>query len=102
MRKAKIFVHNREAGILFEYEKGGKYSYKYHDNYDGEPVSVTIPLRPEPYNFDQFPPFFDGLLPEGYQLESLLRIKKIDRDDLFSQLMATGKDMVGAVTVEEL
>ncbi len=26
------------------------------------------------------PPFFDGLLPEGAQLEGLLRLRKIDRE----------------------
>jgi len=41
-------------------------------------------------------------LPEGIQLEGLLKIRKIDRADYFSQLMAVGNDMVGAVTVEEI
>jgi serine/threonine-protein kinase HipA len=36
------------------------------------------------------------------QLEGLLKIRKIDRDDCFSQLMAVGEDMIGAVTVREI
>jgi serine/threonine-protein kinase HipA len=35
-------------------------------------------------------------------LEGLLRQKKIDRSDLFFQLVAVGGDLVGAVTVEEV
>jgi serine/threonine-protein kinase HipA len=35
-------------------------------------------------------------------LDGMLRQLKIDRNDLFSQLVAVGKDMVGAVTVEEI
>jgi serine/threonine-protein kinase HipA len=35
-------------------------------------------------------------------LEGLLKIKKIDKNDHFSQLMAVGEDMVGAVTVREI
>jgi serine/threonine-protein kinase HipA len=58
-----------------------------------------MPIRNEPYLFPGFPPFFDGLLPEGVQLESLLRRKKIDKNDYFSQLVAVGADMVGSVTV---
>ena len=54
----------------------------------------------EPFLFDTFPPFFDGLLPEGFQLEALLRRRKLDRDDKFGQLIAVGADTVGAVTVE--
>jgi serine/threonine-protein kinase HipA len=35
-------------------------------------------------------------------LEALLRIRKIDRDDLFGQLVAVGADLVGAATVREI
>ena len=40
--------------------------------------------------------------PETIMLEGLLRISKIDQKDYFSQLMATGADLVGAVTVEPM
>ena len=52
--------------------------------------------------FDEFPPFFEGLLPEGIQLDALLRQTKIDRNDFFSILLITGKDLVGSVTLEEV
>jgi len=81
-------------------EKGRKYQFEYRDGYSGEPVSLTMPVRQQVWEFDRFPPFFEGLLPEGFQLESLLKQMKIDRDDHFSQLMAVGQDMVGAVTVQ--
>ena len=45
---------------------------------------------------------FDGLLPEGVQLTALLQRGKIDKHDLFSQLVAVGADLVGAVTIEVL
>lgn len=35
-------------------------------------------------------------------LEGLLRQRKIDRNDCFSQLIAVGLDMPGAVTAEEM
>lgn len=102
MRSAKVFVHSLEVGVLTEIDLSKKYSFQYNRGYSGNLVSLSLPVRAEPYNFDQFPPFFDGLLPEGYQLDALLRIKKIDRNDLFSQLIAIGQDMVGAVTVREV
>lgn len=52
--------------------------------YAGSAVSLTMPQRTEPYCFDTFPPLFDGLLPEGLQLEALLRKHKIDRSYLSS------------------
>ncbi len=102
MRKAEVSMHGKRAGILEETEKGKKYFFIYDPQYSGEPVSLTMPLRREKYEFAVFPPFFEGLLPEGVQLEGLLRINKIDRDDFFSQLTAVGGDMVGAVTVREV
>lgn len=102
MRKAKIFVNGTEAGMLLELEFGKKYQFSYLGNYTGNPVSLTMPLSQNIYEFDVFPPFFDGLLPEGYQLEGLLKFGKIDRNDLFAQLVAVGNDLVGNVTVKEI
>jgi len=102
MRQAKVLINNLSAGIFTEIIPLKSYSLSYSENYNGIPISLTLPLRKESYNFDHFPSFFDGLLPEGYQLEALLKIKKIDKNDLFSQLIATGGDLVGAVTVEEM
>jgi serine/threonine-protein kinase HipA len=102
MRQAKIYVNNMEAGILKEFEFGKKYQFEYNKEYDKSPVSLTLPLSQRIYEFDSFPSFFDGLLPEGYQLEGLLKIGKIDRNDFFAQLMAVGDDLVGNVTVKEI
>ena len=101
MRNTEVFVHNFPAGTLKEEIKGREYIFVYHDDYSGEPVSLTMPVSRKKYHFKKFPPFFEGLLPEGPQLESLLRIAKIDRDDLFSQLISIGLDTVGAVTLRE-
>ena len=68
---------------------------------DGPPVSLTLPVREEPWVFADFPAFLEGLLPEGPQLESILRKHKIDRGDWFRQLMVVGQDVVGSLTVEE-
>ena len=100
MKKAIVFVHEKRAGVLSQ-ENLGNYRFVYDEHYDGEAVSLTMPKRQKEYDFTTFPPFFEGLLPEGIMLEGLLRINKIDRTDYFSQLIATGNDLVGAVTVKE-
>ena len=102
MRKAKIYVKGKEAGTLTEVVRGKEYVFEYLNGYDGLEVSRTMPLKAKIYKFDKFPPFFDGLLPEGIQLEGLLKLKKIDKYDYFSQLIAVGDDMVGVVTVKEV
>jgi serine/threonine-protein kinase HipA len=102
MRKANVKMHDVPAGILEEQERGKLYTFGYFPEYAGPPISLTMPSRAREYSFAGFPPFFEGLLPEGSQLEGLLRQRKIDRDDLFSQLTAVGNDLVGAVTVQEI
>ena len=102
MRKAKVYVKGIEAGILAEFVQGKEYVFEYLDGYDGLEVSRTMPKNIRVYRFGIFPPFFDGLLPEGIQLEGLLKIRKIDKHDYFSQLIAVGEDMVGVVTVKEV
>jgi serine/threonine-protein kinase HipA len=101
MRKAKIYVKGAEVGTLTELQQGKDYLFEYLDGYEGLEISRTMPKNVKIYKFDKFPPFFDGLLPEGIQLDGLLKIKKIDRKDHFSQLIAVGNDLVGVVTVKE-
>lgn len=100
IKKAKIFVNKVLAGMLYEVEKGKKYRFTYLDNYRGASVSLEMPLTQKTYEYDKFPPFFDGILPEGIMLDSLLRSEKIDRYDYLSQLIAVGKNVVGNVTIE--
>lgn len=109
MRKANIYMHGILAGVLEELDKGGagttrapSYRFGYVDGYAGQPVSLTMPITGAPYDFNRFPPIFDGLLPEGVMLEGLLRAKKIDRTDCFGQLIAVGQDMVGAITAAKI
>jgi serine/threonine-protein kinase HipA len=102
MKRAKVFVDGKESGILTEIELGKNYIFEYFEEYGGSQVSLTMPVNQKRFSFDSFPPFFDGLLPEGFQLDGLLKFGKIDRNDLFSQLMAVGSDLVGNVTIEEI
>lgn len=61
-----------------------------------------MPVSHRAYSFNDFPPFFEGLLPEGMMLEGLLKINKIDRKDYLTQLGAIGGGVVGAVTVKAI
>lgn len=101
MQIADVFFQDMLAGQLTRSSAGGSYCFSYSPDYAGPPISLTMPVRNKPFEFDDFPPFFDGLLPEGFQLESLLRQKKLDRNDCFGQLLLVGADTVGAVSVRE-
>ncbi|MGA1825146.1 MAG: HipA N-terminal domain-containing protein [bacterium] len=102
MKRAKVFFQNIPAGILEERILGKEYIFRYFSDYQGPPISLTMPVEKKNFFYSTFPPFFEGVLPEGMQLDGLLRLRKIDKNDLFSQLVAVGSDLVGAVTVEEI
>ena len=98
MRTAQVYYQKIHAGTLAELDDK-TYEFKYHEEYKGPRISLTMPTTTKKYSYKEFPPFFDGLLPEGPQLESLLKQKKIDKKDYLSQLIAVGEDLVGAVTL---
>ena len=95
---AEVYQCDKLAGYLQE-DRDGLWRFTYKDDYEGSPVSLTLPIRKEPYTFEDFPPVFEGLLPEGPQLEALLKKHKIDRHDAFTQLITGGTDLVGSLSV---
>jgi serine/threonine-protein kinase HipA len=99
MKLARIYQQNQIAGLL-EARDDGTYRFAYDDAFRGEPVSLTMPTSQRVWEFPRFPAPFEGLLPEGVQLEALLRLRKLDRNDLFSQLLAVGRDVVGSLRIE--
>jgi serine/threonine-protein kinase HipA len=100
MRKAEIYQQGKLAGILEEIDQNN-YRFTYTSGYTGEPISLALKVREVPYEFNKFPSLFEGLLPEGMQLEALLRKYKVDKNDMFQQLLIVGLDVVGSLTVQE-
>jgi serine/threonine-protein kinase HipA len=101
LRCAEVRQLDELAGHLTE-RPGGGWCFAYLDAYTGPPISLTLPVRPEPYESAALPPALEGLLPEGLQLEALLRKLKIDRHNTFRQLVTVGADLVGSLTIHEV
>jgi serine/threonine-protein kinase HipA len=99
MRTARILVEETEAGILTEIVMGKEYRFDYHALYTGSSVSLTMPVSQQTFHYNSFPPFFEGLLPEGHQLEGLLRHSNTHPGDLFSQLLLIGNNTIGAIRI---
>jgi serine/threonine-protein kinase HipA len=100
MRIAEVSQNAVLAGILEERENGFRFTYD--PQFKGEPVSLAMPRGKAVWEFSAFPPAFEGLLPEGARLEALLRRRKLDKSDLFGQLMAVGSDVVGSLSFKEV
>ncbi len=99
MKRAHVYQQDQLAGLLEE-RGDGTYRFTYDVAFHGEPVSLTMPTRRRVWDFPRFPAPFEGLLPEGVQLDGLLRLRKLDHNDLFSQLLAVGRDVVGSLRIE--
>ena len=67
-RKGYVYIQNHFSGIIAETEEGYIFTYDqdYLDREDAVAVSLTLPLRQEPYETTILFPFFDGLIPDGF------------------------------------
>jgi serine/threonine-protein kinase HipA len=103
-RSCKVFFKNIPAGIVWQDEDG--YGFKYDKEYlqlkDAASVSLTLPLREEPYLSKTMIPFFDGLIPEGWLLDITVKNWKINPNDRMELLLIACKDCLGAVSIEPI
>lgn len=102
-RRGLVYVHDRFAGVIEERDDVFAFTYDadYLEQPDATPASLTMPPRPEPYESKTFPPFFDGLLPEGWLLDIAVRHWKLDPRDRMGLLLSVCEDCIGAVHVVE-
>jgi serine/threonine-protein kinase HipA len=101
MRKAEVLFYDRPAGILEELEHGYRFTYlqDYLKDSQAVPVSLSLPLRPEPFEDKRLFPFFDGLIPEGWLLDIAEGTWKLDPRDRMGLLLACCRDCIGAAGV---
>lgn len=102
MRRAEVRVNGRIAGILTE-ELDKTYSFEYQEDYltdqSAIAVSLTLPMRKEPYRSPYLFPCFSNLLSEGANKALQCKLHKLDADDEFGLLLATAQyDCIGALT----
>ncbi|MFH1191323.1 MAG: HipA N-terminal domain-containing protein [Candidatus Omnitrophota bacterium] len=100
LRNARVFYNEDLAGHISETADG--YLFQYHKDFlkKNIPISISLPIREEPYASTELFSFFRGLLPEGWYLDIVTATQKVDREDLFGLLICTtGVDTIGAVTV---
>ena len=103
-RSGRVLLSGQVAGVIEELGDKTRFTYspEWLARQDAVPVSLTLPLRTEPYESQGLHPFFENLLPEGWLLEVSSKKLKISKDDPFGLLIATCGDCVGAVEIEAL
>ena len=104
MRKAEVSMFGVLAGRLIE-DDNGDYAFTYDREYLAKPqaipVSLTLPLTAEPIKSRELPPFFDGLIPEGWLLDIAQDTWKLNPRDRMGLLLACCHNCIGAVSIKE-
>lgn len=101
-RRGVVFL-DREAVGAIEETTGGmtfRYDAAWLARADARAISLTLPLRSEPYASSGLLPFFAGLLPEGWLFDISISTLKLAPDDGFGLLLALCRDCIGAVRIE--
>lgn len=82
----------------------GSLSLRYEDRWlqtaGAFPLSVTMPLRADPYPSDVISPWLANLLPEEEQLQVLTRSLGLDQADVLAVLAEIGGDTAGALSFD--
>jgi serine/threonine-protein kinase HipA len=100
--KLSVYLHNSVAGQIWLDDTSRfsfQYDYSYIEDPDAIPLSLSLPLREEPYLNDTARPFFSNLLPEGEVRSLVAKIKQISEHNDFKLLEAIGGECAGAVSI---
>lgn len=105
MRSAHIYYKDVVAGILTETDDG-EYRFEYNSSYvtahPKQVITLTMPVRSEPYTDKRLFPFFEGLIPEGWLLDIAANSWKLNPNDRMGLLLACCRNCIGAVSVIEI
>ncbi|MDO4898780.1 MAG: HipA domain-containing protein [Rothia sp. (in: high G+C Gram-positive bacteria)] len=97
---ADVYLAGQIVGRLARTIEGGV-EFSYLPTYKGPEITRTLPLGKVSAGrgVGALPPFFAGLLPEGYRLTLLQKSTKTSLDDELTLLLAVGQDVPGNVQV---
>ena len=106
MQRGEVYRNRDYVGTL-ERDDNNVYSFQYANDYLDQPmsqaISVTFPLKKEPFISNDLFAFFCQFLAEGSLKELQCKELKIDIDDDFSRLLkTTQEDTIGSITIKEI
>lgn len=105
----KIEVYAERAGVSFhagtiETTPGAGESFAYCSGWLSDPaarpLSVTLPLRPEPFPAKKMRPYFEGLLPEEGARRAIASRIHVSYAAYVKILDAVGRECIGAVSLQ--
>lgn len=97
-----VYLRQELVGRLWLDERG-RFAFQYEPSWlkagNPLPLSLSLPLKAEPYLDDGARPFFSNLLPEAGIRQTLARRLKISEENDFDLLREIGGECAGAVSV---
>jgi serine/threonine-protein kinase HipA len=96
-----VYLHGAIAGTL-ERRSQARLRFTYTGEWvagEGAPLSLSLPVRSEPFEHDECAPFFEGLLPEGDFLKAIARTLHVSATNPFQLLTELGGECAGAISV---
>ena len=102
VRALDVYLHGHRAGRLV-LRDSGLTSFHYGETWlgrgDAVPLSLSLPLRPEPYRHRDCMPYFGGVLPDGRSRQLIARVLGVSEENDFALLERLGGECAGAVTL---
>ncbi|MCX6892415.1 MAG: type II toxin-antitoxin system HipA family toxin, partial [Verrucomicrobia bacterium] len=97
----RVFLNNSEVALLLK-DPSGAISFKYDSSWlakeNAVPVSLSLPLREDPFRGAQVQAVFENLLPDSEHLRRAVAEKVgAQGTDAYSLLSQIGRDCVGAL-----
>jgi len=96
-----VYMHGVVAGSL-KRRSQARLQFTYDEAWiagEAAPLSLSLPVRSEPYDHDECAPFFEGLLPEGDFLKAIARTLHVSATNPFQLLTELGGECAGAISV---
>lgn len=101
MTSLDVYLHQDRVGLL-ERQPQARLAFQYEAGWverEGEPVSLSLPVREAPFGDEECRPFFKGLLPEGEFLKAIARIFHVSAENSFTVLEQIGGECAGAISL---
>jgi serine/threonine-protein kinase HipA len=98
-----VYLHGKRIGALSPTGEDS-YSFAYRPETVAEagpgeaPLSLSLPLRAEPFGFDASRAYIEGLLPQGPRRQAIAAELGLDPADGYGLIAELGADCLGAVS----
>lgn len=97
IKQAEVLLFGQKIGELYQTAKG--FSFAYLPDYQGIPLSLSLPVEKREFFSESLFPYFASLIPEGWLKAKYVELQKIDEQDIFGLLLNNGENLLGAVQI---